>query len=128
VVPRDPKLPAHKACSEWDIEQDEERLFPKILSRNEDHFAQAENTPLSRGSLGKELGHDGTSKAAQEVLQGKRKPDYPLKETRMLTIINLTSSSRRHCSRLSEGVSSRQRTDIVVYLRTACFPLQSCSH
>jgi hypothetical protein len=83
MVPRDPKLPASNTCTEWDIEQDEERLYPRILSRNEYHFAQAEKTPLAGGSLGKELGNYGTSKAAQAVLRGEWKPEYPLKELQL---------------------------------------------
>jgi hypothetical protein len=83
MVPRDPKVPASNTCTDWDIEQDKERLFSRILSRNEDHFSQAENTPLAGGILGKELGHDGTSKATQAVLRGDLKPEYPLKELQL---------------------------------------------
>jgi hypothetical protein len=83
MVPHNIEQPASNDCKEWYIEQDEERLFPILLSRNEDHFAQAENTPLAGGPLGKELGHDRTSKAAQEVLRAEWKPDYPLKELQL---------------------------------------------
>jgi hypothetical protein len=83
MVPHNIEEPASNDCKEWDIEQDEERLFPRLLSRNEDHFSQAENTPLEGGPLGKELGRDGTSEAAREVLRGEWKPDYPLNELQL---------------------------------------------
>jgi hypothetical protein len=83
MVPRCRKVPASNTCTEWDIEQDEQRHFHIILSCNEDHFAQAKNTPPAGGSFGKGLGHDGTSKAAHSVLRGEWRPDYSLKELRL---------------------------------------------
>jgi hypothetical protein len=45
MVPRDPIVAASNAFTDWGIEKYEEGLFPRKLSRNEDHFVQAENTP-----------------------------------------------------------------------------------
>jgi hypothetical protein len=75
IVHHEPMVPASNVCTDWDIEQDEERMS----SRKEFQFAQSDNTPLAGGRLGEELVHDGTSKAAQEVIWGEWKSDYPLK-------------------------------------------------